>query len=377
MRAERAPRERLDVLFVIRSLNRGGAERQLTLLASNLCKNGYRVAVATFYAEGELRSDLEDAGVTLMTLSKRSRWDLLRPFLRLIVIVRRHRPAVVHGYLTDGNLAALTAKLAFSHDTRIAWGIRASDMDLAVYGWFARASFWVSARTSRFADVIICNSEAGRRFHAARGYATQHMIVIANGIDTSYFRPPASRAESTAAPVVCVPARLDPMKDHGTMLRATVLLRRTVPGVRVRMVGGGPPGYLRSLRALADDLGVGAAIDWAGEQSHMAEVYGAADVTCLSSAWGEGFPNVVAESMACGTPAVVTDVGDGRVIVDSVGEVVRAGDPVALAEAVERLLRRVAEDPGLRTRARRWIEVEFSIDRMVQSTERALALVAG
>ena len=73
------------------------------------------------------------------------------------------------------------------------------------------------------------------------------------------------------------------------------------------------------------------------------------DVATSASAFGEGFSNVIGEAMACSVPCVVTDVGDSRWIVGDTGVVVAPRDPVALAEAWERLL---AAGPGERSRLR-------------------------
>jgi glycosyltransferase involved in cell wall biosynthesis len=106
--------------------------------------------------------------------------------------------------------------------------------------------------------------------------------------------------------------------------------------------------------------------------------YNAFDIATLTSAFGEGFPNVIGESMACGIPAVATDVGDVRRIVGALGEVVPPHDPGALAAGWARLRRRLAEEPDLRAAARDAIATRYQVEAMIGRTETILTrLCAG
>ena len=100
----------LDVFFLIRSLNVGGAERQLTLLALALHAAGHRVRVATFYAGGPFEVELRQVGVPVFDLHKSGRWDIVPFFWRLVQLLRRERPAIVHGYLPMSNILLWLAR---------------------------------------------------------------------------------------------------------------------------------------------------------------------------------------------------------------------------------------------------------------------------
>jgi glycosyltransferase involved in cell wall biosynthesis len=110
----------------------------------------------------------------------------------------------------------------------------------------------------------------------------------------------------------------------------------------------------------------------------MPAVYAALDVLALSSSFGEGFPNVVGEAMACGVPCAVTDVGDAARIVGAEGAVVPPGNPAALAAGVRELL---AEPDAARrargARCRERIAREFPLAAMVAAAGRELARLAG
>jgi glycosyltransferase involved in cell wall biosynthesis len=370
----------MRVLFLIRSLETGGAERQLVELVKGLDKSRFAVTVATFYGGGELRPDIEGLdGVRLESLEKRGRWDIPRFLFRLWRLLRETKPQIVHGYLGVANeIALLTARLA---GAKVVWGVRASNMDFSRYDWAARWMFRVGAWLSRFADLIIVNSHAGARHHAAHGYCGSRMVVIPNGIDTDRFLPDREagrrlRLEWGVQPhetLVGVVARLDPMKDHPTFLRAASLLVHETADLRFVCAGGGPEVYRSELRQLSQSLGLGDRVLWVGERSDTPAVFNALDVA-VSSSYGEGFPNVVAEAMACGVPCVVTDVGDSALIVGDVGVVVPPRDPNALAKGLQRCLTN-PDSPGLGRRGRRRIAEEFSLARMVGATGQALESV--
>lgn len=373
----------IRVLFLARSLEVGGAERQLIELARALDKERFIVYVATFYDGGALRGELERVpGVMVRSLGKHDRWDLL-PFLwRLLRTAREVRPEVVYGYMDVANALALLA--GWYARARVVWAVRSSNVDFGRYDWAARWTYRAAAGLSRFADLIVVNSWAGREHHVAQGFQPSRMAVVPNGIDTEMFRPDEAarrrvRSEwGVAAEELLVGhvGRLDPMKDHPVLLGAASRVVAQHPGVRFVCVGNGPEPYRRELAALARELGMEARLVWAGERGDMPAVYSALDLL-VSSSCGEGFPNVVGEAMACGVPCVVTDVGDSARIVGDTGIVVPPGEPGALATGMLQALER-CRDAGLRQQARECIVQEFGLERLVGRTEELLqGLLAG
>ncbi|HEX7348933.1 MAG TPA: glycosyltransferase [Rhodanobacteraceae bacterium] len=375
------PASKPSILFLIRSLARGGAERQLVTLAMALQRSGWRVAVACFYAGGVFQADLARAGIPVIDLRKRGRWDALGFAWRWWRVLRAQDADVVHGYLTVGNLLALFARLAHGHAC-IAWGVRSSYIDRARYGWLSRLTFRISCRLSCLADVIIVNSWAGAAHHIRLGYPRARVCVVPNGIDVRRFRFDAAgrvrmrrlwHVPDTAC-LVGVVGRLDPMKDHPTFLKAAGMLAAQNPRWRFVCIGGGNSGYAEELARLANALGLGDRLIWAGAQDDMPAVYSALDVVA-SASYGEGFPNTVAEAMACGRPCVVTDVGDSAQIVGDCGVVVAARDPVALAAGIKRSGQHwqpggdaTCANAGARAR----IAGTYAIDVLLRNTEAAL-----
>jgi glycosyltransferase involved in cell wall biosynthesis len=372
------------ILFLIRSFARGGAQRQLVTLATELRRAGWDISVACFYSGDAFQRDLTQANVPVIDLRKRGRWDVAGFLWRLWRTFRQNDADIVHSYLTVGNLLALLARLAHRH-TRVVWGVRSAYMDRARYDWTARLTFRLSCLLARLADVIIVNSDAGAAHHAALGYPRERIRVIPNGIDTTRFRFDAegrSRLRATwrvpdDALLVGLVGRLDPMKDHPTFLEAAATLAARDPRWRFVCVGEGKPDYAATLRSQADALGLGDRLIWAGPRSDMPVVYSALDIAA-SVSYGESFPNVIAEAMACGRPCVVTDVGDSARIVGACGAVVGARDPAAFAAAVESILPWLAHADAARNtheavRAR--IVESYALETLLRNSRATLRAV--
>jgi glycosyltransferase involved in cell wall biosynthesis len=364
------------VAFLLRSLNYGGAERQLVALARGLHERGRRVVVLVFYGGGPLHRDLDTAGVPVRVIGKRGRWDVGGFLLRLHRVLREEKPDVLHGYLDVPNL--LTVPLKVVHPgLRVVWGVRASNMDFDRYDTFTRATFGLTRRVARRADLIIANSRAGREHHVGLGYPGDRTVVVPNGIDVDRFRQQpeaggAIRAAWAVSPdevLVGLVGRLDPMKDHATFLRAARRVADAGAPVRFVCVGDGDGGYRAAHQRLAEQLGLEGRVLWSAGRNDMPAVYNALDLLCSASAYGEGFSNVIGEAMACGVPCVVTDVGDSAWIVGDTGRVVPPGSPERLGDAI---LQALEDRSELASRVRPRVVESFSVSRLVDSTERLL-----
>jgi glycosyltransferase involved in cell wall biosynthesis len=269
--------------------------------------------------------DLRAAGVDLTMLGIDSVASLPAAIPALVRSVKRVRPRIIQGWMYHGNLAATLCHYvcAGRRGRKLFWNLRASNMDEGRYGRL----IWWSALLSRSVDVVVANSEAGAKFHRERGFRPKRFAVIDNGIDTAKFRPdPANRKRMRAElgitdgeVVVIDVARVDPMKDHENFLAAMAQLPSTV-GI---VVGHG-----------TQDLPVPPNVRALGVRHDTDRLLAAADVIVSTSAFGEGFSNVIAEGMSAGLVPVATDVGDACRIIGDAGYIVPARNPGAFAQAV-------------------------------------------
>jgi glycosyltransferase involved in cell wall biosynthesis len=375
---------RTRVVFLIPSLIAHGAERQLCELVRGMDKDRFELHVVVFYGpeeHGENHLWGEAEGIPDSTWhclhKRRGPVGYLTALPRLLALLLKIKPDVLHGYM-DANLPALLLGRLLGRP--VVWGIRRTSSDLSRLDGRSRWLIRVSARLSRFTDLIIFNSEAGRLSHQAMGLHGPRMLVIPNGFDVVRFSPaPAKGLEQRRAwnvpaevPLIGIVGRLDPVKDHPTFLRAAARVARECPEARFVCVGSGPAAYLESLRRQAEFLGLGGSVLWPGASREMPAVYNALTVMALSST-DEGFPNVLGEAMACGIPCVATRSGDSERLVGDPEAVVDPGDDVALAGAISRLLREPAGSRAAKAMAHRSRMCStFSTEILVRSTEAAL-----
>jgi glycosyltransferase involved in cell wall biosynthesis len=364
----------MKIVFLIRALDYGGAERQLVVLSKELRKRGHDVAVAIFYSGGPLEKELLEADVRIQLLNKRGRWDFVRFMVRLIILVRTERPDILYSYLTD--LVTMLLKPFFPR-IKMVWGIRGSSMDFSQYDWLIRLSYRLSCRLSDNADLIIANSHTGRKHYIACGYPSAKTVTIPNGIETDRFYPDSEARRRVRFEwniqdhdtLIGMVGRLDPMKDHPCFLETAALLAKERKDTRFVCVGNGPDHYRDVLQQQTKSLNLERHVVWVPAREDVSSFYNAFDLLVSSSAYGEGFSNVIAEAMACGVPCVVTNVGDSAWLVGDQGEVVPPKDSVALKKAIEKVLDQRPYSPA---QIRLRIVKRFSAEKLVMDTERTL-----
>ncbi len=360
--AERGP----HVMHVITGLDVGGAEMQLTHLAMARKGVGAEDVVVSLMPGGSLRPQLEQSDVEVHDLGMRRGRPSLAALLRLRMLIRRLRPRIVQSWMYHADLTAAIA-LRFSgrwEKTPLIWGIRCSDMNLADYGRGLRWVVRLCARCSHMPDLVIANSKAGLAAHHSLGYRPFRERVIDNGIDTERFRPDAALRDEVRTelgidpnvPLVAHVARVDPMKDHETLLKAMCEL----PDVELLLIGLG-----------TEQLASSSKWHGLGRRGDVPRLLAACDLIVSSSAYGEGFSNALAEGMAAGLPAVATNVGDAARIVGESGRIVPPRNAKALAEAIREL---AFEPLNIRVRrrshARTLIKKQFSVAENVIAFEK-------
>lgn len=323
-----------SLTFLCRSLDPGGSERQLLLLAGRLVNHGLSINIITFYPASSMVFDVPQ-GVTVTCLDKKGRWDTISFFRRLRKETKNCY--IIHSYLTVTNVLAVLLKM-FSPRLKVVWGIRASKVIWP--DWLSRFAAWLERRLSPFADGIIVNSEAGKDYLQKQGYRNQHIDCIPNGVETQRFYPRSERPWRQTWGIqdqeilIGLVGRIDPMKDHETFFHAAQLVRQILPQTRFVYVGDGPQSYKDRLQALVESLSLNPFLQWHPACSEIERLYPCLDLLCSCSAFGEGSSNVLLEALACGIPCIATDVGDNRRILNGYGLIVPPRDAQALAEAI-------------------------------------------
>ncbi len=352
----------LNVLQVIPTLDRSGAEKQMVLLAEGLPRDRFRVEVAALTRRGPLEADLRAAGVEVTTIAKRHKLDPLA-LARLVRLMKSRRFDVVQTWIfaanTYGRLAA--------HAAGVPVVVTA---EMAVDLWKGRGQLAIDRRLAHWTDRVVGNSNAVVAFYRKAGIPEARLAMIPSGIgdeEPPAVDPRAVRAEfgwPGEAPLVLFAGRLAAQKGVDDLLEALDLLRHVRPDVRSLIVGDGP---LRSgLEETAHALDLDRRVRFLGHRDDVPRLLAAADLLVLPSLY-EGLPNIVLEAMRSRKPVVATAAPGTTEVVDDgkTGLLVPLRNPPALAQAIRTVLQDpdLARNLGHAGRAR--VESEFRADTMV------------
>jgi len=325
------------VAYLIPTIDRiGGAEQQVLQLATGLATRGWRVSVITLSGNGgDAAKKLHSAGVAFHSLGMRKGLADPRGWLRLHAWIVQNRPDLIHAHLPHASLLARWSRIA--SPVRVVIDTIHSP---AIGGPVRQIAYRLSARLP---DVVTAVSHAAAGPWLEAGLAGDGKLkIVPNGVDTDHWkRDEVARASKrrelglTNEFLWLAVGRLDPVKNHATLLRA---FGKTAQNSRLVIAGEGP--LHSELRSLASELGLRDRVNSPGFQSDVLQWMRAADGFVLCSSW-EGLPMTLLEASACELPAVITDIpGSREALPQSLhGAAVPVRDADALAAAMSAMMR--------------------------------------
>lgn len=365
----------LRVVHLITGLDTGGAEMMLYKLISVLDPRRVPATVISLLPPGDVGVSIKRLGVPVHSLEMRRGGASLGALIRLIRLLRQTDADIVQTWLYHADLLGALAKPWLGRGALL-WNLRQSDLDPTISKLATRVVTRLCAGLSWAAPRgIVCCSERTRAVHGALGYRTGIMTVIPNGFDLERFRPdPAARAAvraalgiSSNAQLIGLIARCDPQKDVPTFLEAARQTQASLPECHVLLCGRGMESNNAELSRLVRGAGLEHRLHLIGPSKAPERVMNALDVLVSASAYGEGFPNVIGEAMACCVPCAVTDVGDSAKIIGDTGTCVPPHDPAALSAAILGLLAEGGDALARRGQAaRRRIASDFALPEVAE-----------
>jgi len=366
------------ITFIITALGIGGAEMMLLRLVKALDQRKFEISLITLKSGGALEKEFEDQGLHVNSAAMNSLAGTIRGVSKVKRFLNKIQPDFVFCWMYHANLiGGLAARRCGIK--KIYWNIRNSGLKQMWKAPITAAVIKIGAILSNsIPDLIIVNSNQTRDNHIRMGYEGSKMRVIHNGIDTGEFKPDSEarriiRKELNTLPselLVGMAARFHPQKDHKTFMEAACLIKNKIPSIRFVLCGTGINRSNKELTAWISEFDLEKNVSLLGERRDMPQVLSAMDLLLLSSAYGESFPNVIAEAMSCGVPCVATDIGDSALIIGDAGMVVTPGKPSELAEAAINLLTNDSKRILLGKNARAKIKEEFSIGTISTKYEK-------
>jgi len=362
------------ILEIIPTLDRSGAEKQLTLLAGGLPRDEFDVHVCALTRGGPLEADLRQAGIPVSIVGKPRKIDP-RAFLRLRRLIARLRPELIHTWLFAANAYGRAAALTCGVKRLVA-GERCVDpwktwVELSIDRFLARRSL-----------RIVANSSGVKEFYVRHGLPAEKFEVIPNGV----LAPPpctSTREELLAelglpagARLVAIIGRLWPQKRVKDAIWAADVIKVFRGDVHLLVIGDGPD--RDRLLKFREDVRIADRVHFLGHRADVFRILPHLEALWSPSAY-EGQSNVILEAMSVGLPVVATDIPGTRdlVVHEVTGCLIPTTDRAAAATTVNRDVAaglahhtcRLLDDPELGPRlgqaARQRVLVEFSVEKMV------------
>ena len=366
------------LLFVTTGLGSGGAETMLAQIVTRLQSESLRCTVASLASGGKYVDELRAAGVDVHDLGIKPGKPSILALWRLWKIASTLQPHALIGWMYHGNLAATLVQRGTLRSVPLLWNIRQTLYSLDLEKRGSAFVIRLLARLSkRRPQSIIYNSHLSAEQHEAIGYDDSKTQLVPNGFDTSRFQPnPEARIQIRRelflpedAFLIGRIGRNAAMKDHATALAAAASLCRNHPNVHFLFAG---TGMTKDDPAFADFFkkqpGTQSQIHFLGERHDLPRLTAALDLAISTSAFGEGFPNVIGEAMASAIPVIATDIGDTARVLDDPDQVVPPRNPQALVKSCEAHIHSSSETRqqiGQRNLQR--IQAHFDINQVLQT----------
>lgn len=334
--------------------------------------------VVSLISGGEMAHRIEALGVRVVGLHMRRGLPDISVLWRLVYLLRSEKFDLLSTWMYHADFLGGVA--AWMANIPVLWNIRNSDLDASKTKWTTRALVNLCGKLSRVVpERIISCSAAARDIHVELGYQRKKFQIIPNGFDLQGFKPDPEARKSVRAELgvpadahlVGVVARFDPQKNHVGFLDAAQHIAKARPNVHFVLVGTEVTWENETLRQKIEDSGLRARLHLLGSRTDIARMMASFDVLVSSSSYGEAFPNVLGEAMACGVPCVATNAGDSAYIVGDTGRIVSVGDMHALAGSVVDVLSMSStERTAVGNRARARVEELFEIGQIAKEYEK-------
>ncbi|KTD60718.1 glycosyltransferase [Legionella shakespearei] len=374
----------LKILYVIGSMQVGGAERHLYRIASELAKSDYQIQIFALDPEGPLKQLFEENGIRVrgvrfpawikkfMKTNRILAWiSLVISSLYLFLTLLTYRPKVAHFFLPAAYIIGGSISLLFPNIKRV-MSRRSMNYYQDKHTRFAKIERWLHPKM----DVITGNSQAVIEQLQEEGVAKSNLRLIYNGINTNEFKAVKTRShmrqelgcdENTL--IFTMVANLIAYKGHSDLIDAFHCIKDKMPKDWLVLLAGRDDGIQADLYNQALALGIEKHFHFLGSRKDIPDLLHASDVGILCS-HEEGFSNAVLEGMVSGLPMVVTDVGgNAEAVIDGeVGLVVPAKQPEQLATALLVMI-----DNNARTeigqKAKNRVETTFSMQACLDEYE--------
>ncbi len=353
----------IRIAYCITELDPGGAERALVQLVTRLDRSMWKPKVFCLSGEGALVRTLEEAGVSVVCLNARIKFNPLL-LVRFIKELRKFKPQILHSYLFHANIAGRVAAW-FAKVPHVISGIRVAEKR-------SRLPLIIDRFTQWFVDMNICVSQDVAQFSIEQAkLSVKKIMTIPNGVEFDRFAK-ATAADLTEfnippeAKTVISVGRLDPQKNPLAIVEAATILIKEHPDWHYLFVGDG---ILKDeLSKTIQQKGLQDHVHLAGQRDDIPALLKAADCFVMTSLW-EGMPNALLEAMASGLPVLTTRVeGAFELIEEGVtGYIIEPDSTDELTSALKLVMIHLGDHTKMGNEAQHAVTKGFTWEFVIQS----------
>ncbi len=353
----------IRLALVIPALNQSGAERQLTLLATGLPKDQFKVHVFALNSGGYYVQSLRDHGIDCTVIGKCCRFDP-RHLLKLRRCLRQFSPDLIQSFLFGANTSVRLPGISPSPQTPVIISERCVD------SWKSRWQLTLDRLLIPRTTAMTVNSRSVGEFYAGLGIPADRLRVIHNAavIPTQQLSRNSARSQlglSDQSFVIGYVGRLAKQKRLQDLIWAFHMLQMTTANVHLAIIGDGPERDF--LKDFANHVGCSQHVTFCGHQPNAASLYAGFDCFVLPSEF-EGMSNSLMEAMQAGLPCIVSNIPANAALVthEHSGLCFPTGDSVQLAGMIKRLKASGEIASQLGHNARDSITRDFSLSEMIR-----------
>ncbi|MCF8088137.1 MAG: glycosyltransferase [Desulfotignum sp.] len=364
-------KNKINLLYMIQSLNNGGAETLAIRLAQNLDPTRFTPVVCSLCDEGPLRGILESTHIPHITLGKKEGKDMGLPF-RIRKVLASHRIDLVH---THNQGPLLYTRLATLGGYRSVKLIHTEHINMAKeYSYAGRHRFLNRFLFKGIHGFVSIAAHLNQGFEQQIKSSGAMFTTINNSVsvpEPERVSPGILHRELGIDPTWSIVGNVSALrrqKDHTTLIKAMRLVVDQRPDTILAIAGDGE--LKTALHELTRDLGLTNHVRFLGYRSDVDHLLAQFDIFVLSSLY-EGLPLCILEAMAAARPVVATDAEGTNAVVHhgKTGLLVPLKDPENLAAALLGMLQNKTAARKMGAAARKLIRDEYNMETMIQQYE--------
>jgi len=324
----------LKILYIINSLELGGAEQ----IFFNILKNKKNILIITLISEGYFGNKLKKKGFKLINLNMKKNIFIIFKMFKLIQIIKRYNPEIVHTWLYHSNLiGGIASKL--SGVKQIFWSIH-HEFEYSNIFMFIEMKI-LALLSYLIPNKIVYCTYSSKRSHIQNGYKQNLSYIVENGISLEKFKPKKELRINIRKKLKIKKncfligniSRFHPIKDHETLLKSLIIFKKSKISFKCILIGNGLSKCNVNLFNKIKNYNLENNVILYGKSFKVHELLNAFDLNILSSK-SECSPVTLLEAMASGVPSLSTNVGNAKNLIGNSGWIVETENPEALASCI-------------------------------------------